>query len=133
MTQSTLVRGANAYLQTQVQSRSPVELVVMLYDGALKFLKLTVEAMERGDLVAKREAMSRAMAIFVHLQGTLNVDEGGPVAESLDSLYTYMTDRLTTANLQRERAPIDEVIQLLGDLREAWAQVAQMPPPTPAA
>ena len=61
--QQTLARGAQAYIQTQIQSRSPLELVVMLYDGALRFLQQTVDAMERGDLIAKRDSLSRAMAI----------------------------------------------------------------------
>jgi flagellar protein FliS len=127
--QHTLARGAEAYRQTHVQSRSPLELIVMLYDGALRFTRETLAAMERGDLVAKRDALSRALAILAELQGTLNLDQGGETAASLDSLYTYMINRLTEANVQRTPAPVHEVIQLLNGLRDAWAQVAQGPPP----
>lgn len=122
-------RGAEAYRQTMVQSRSPLELVVMLYDGALRFLKETEEAMRRGDLIAKRDALSKSFAILSELQSTLNVDQGGDTAASLDSLYTYMINRLTEANLQKNPAPVQEVITLLSGLRDAWAAVAQAPPP----
>ena len=122
-------RGAEAYRQTMVQSRSPLELVVMLYDGALRFLKETEEAMRRGDLIAKRDALSKSFAILSELQSTLNVDQGGATAESLDSLYIYMINRLTEANIQKNPAPVQEVITLLTGLRDAWAAVAQAPPP----
>jgi flagellar protein FliS len=127
--QHTLVRGAEAYRQTHVQSRSPLELVVMLYDGALRFLRETEEAMQRGDLVAKRDALSRVFAILSELQATLNIEQGGETAASLDSLYSYMINRLTEANVQLKPAPVHEVITLLTGLREAWATVAQAPPP----
>jgi flagellar protein FliS len=127
--QQTLARGAQAYYQTQIQSRSPLELVVMLYDGALRFLQQTVDAMERGDLVAKRDALSRAMAIVTELHGMLDLEQGGEVAASLDSLYTYMIERISTANQQRDPAPVVEVMRLMTGLREAWSQIAQAPPP----
>jgi flagellar protein FliS len=127
--QQTLARGAQAYYQTQIQSRSPLELVVMLYDGALRFLQQTVDAMQSGDLVAKRDSLSRAMAIVTELHGMLDLEQGGEVAASLDSLYTYMMERLTIANQQRDAAPVAEVMKLMSGLRDAWSQIAQAPPP----
>ena len=127
--QQTLARGAQAYYQTQIQSRSPLELVVMLYDGALRFLQQTIDAMESRDLVAKRDSLSRAMAIVTELHGMLDLEQGGEVAASLDSLYTYMMERLTTANQQRDTAPVAEVMRLMSGLRDAWSQIAQAPPP----
>jgi flagellar protein FliS len=127
--QHTLARGAEAYRQTHVQSRSPLELIVMLYDGALRFLRETEDAIQRRDLVAKRDAMSRALAILAELQSTLNIEQGGATAASLDSLYGYMINRLTEANVQLKTAPVQEVITLLTGLRDAWATVAQAPPP----
>lgn len=127
--QHTLMRGAEAYRQTHVQSRSPLELIVMLYDGALRYLRETEDAMRRGDLIAKRDAISRVFAILSELQSTLNVEQGGETAASLDSLYTYMLNRLTEANVQLKPAPVQEVITLMSGLRDAWATVAQAPPP----
>ena len=82
--QQTLARGAQAYMQAQVQSRSPLELVVMLYDGGIRFLQQTVDAMQKGDLIAKRQSLSRAMAIVTELHGMLDLEQGGEVAASLD-------------------------------------------------
>jgi flagellar secretion chaperone FliS len=127
--QYTLARGAEAYRQAHVQSRSPLELIVMLYDGALRFCRETEEAIAKKDLIAKREALNRVFAILSELQGTLNIEQGGETAASLDSLYTYMINRLTEANLQLQVAPVQEVIALLTGLRDAWAAVAQAPPP----
>ncbi|BCS33507.1 hypothetical protein TBR22_A27340 [Luteitalea sp. TBR-22] len=120
-------KGAQAYLQTQVQSRTPVELVVMLYDGAIKFLGQAREAMARRDLIAKRHALSRGLAIVQELQNMLNMEAGGEVAERLDGLYTYILGRCYEANTQLDPAGLDEAIKLLTPLRDAWAAVAQNP------
>jgi flagellar secretion chaperone FliS len=125
--QAAMARGAQAYYQTHVQSQSPLELVVMLYDGALRFLQMAADATRRNDLVGKREGMSRATAIIAELQNTLNLTEGGEVAQSLDHLYTYITGRLLDANVKKDPVPIEEAIRLLRPLRDAWAQIATTP------
>ena len=124
----TMARGAEAYYQTHVQSRSPLELVVMLYDGALRFCDQAATAMDAGDMATKGVAMSKAFAILAELQNTLNVKDGGDVARQLDALYAHINDRLVDANIQRSSEPIRDVIRLLTPLRDAWSQVA-----TPAA
>jgi len=129
--QGSMTRGAQAYQVTAVQSRSPIELVVMLYDGALRFLALAGEAADRGDVAARRDAMSRAMAIIAELQNTLNVQAGGEVAASLDQLYSYLSARLLDVAVKGDRTAIDEALKLLRPLREAWAQVATAPPAPP--
>jgi flagellar protein FliS len=125
-------KGAQAYLQTQVQSRTPVELVVMLYDGAIKFLGQARDAMAAGDLVAKRHALSRGLAIVQELQNMLNMDAGGEIATRLDGLYTYVLGRCYEANAQRDASGLDEAIKLLTPLRDAWADIAAQGP-NPAA
>ena len=70
--------------QTSVQSSSPLELVVLLYDGALRHLVAAREAIDRQDLITRREALSKALAIVTELQSTLNLEEGGAVAQQLD-------------------------------------------------
>jgi flagellar protein FliS len=125
-------KGAHAYLQTQVQSRTPVELVVMLYDGAITSLGQARDAMAAGDLVAKRHALSRGLAIVQELQHMLNMDAGGEVAARLDGLYTYILGRCYDANAQRDASGLEESIKLLTPLRDAWAAIAAQPP-TPAA
>lgn len=121
-------RGAQAYFQTHVQSRSPVEVVVMLYDGAVRYLQQASRAMAAGDLVAKRDALSHGMTIVTELQGMLNLEEGGEIARRLDGLYTYVHGCCLEANAQRKPEKLDEAVRLLGTLRSAWAEVAATPP-----
>jgi flagellar protein FliS len=117
-------RGLNSYRQTQVQSRTPLELVVMLYDGALQSLWTARGAIERRDIPARRDALSRAMAIISELQSTLNLEQGGSVAATLDQLYSYATRRLLEATMKNDVAPVDEVRRLLETLRDAWRTIA---------
>ena len=117
-------RAAQAYVQTHVQSRSPLELVVMLYDGLLRFIGEAQSALASQDLHGKREAMSRALAILSELQSTLNMEHGGDLAQSLDALYTYINGRLLEGSLQNDPLPLDECARLLRPLREAWSEIA---------
>jgi flagellar protein FliS len=117
-------RAIATYQEVQVTSRSPLELVVMLYDGVLVALEQAKAALAAGDLVAKRDAMSRSFAILGQLQGTLNLESGGEVAKRLDGLYTYLTERLTKANVNCDSAPVDEAIRLLQVVRDGWVAIA---------
>jgi len=122
--QTTLARAAATYQNVQVTSRSPLELVVLLYDGALAALEQARSALARGDLVTKGEALSRALAIIVHLQGTLNMEAGGEVAVRLDALYDHVVERVTAANVQRDIHPLDDAIRALSTVRDAWDEIA---------
>ena len=123
----TPARAVATYQEVQVTSRSPLELVVMLYDGVLVALEQAKAALAAGDLVAKRDAMSRAFAILGELQGSLNLEAGGDVAARLDVLYSYLTERLTAANAACDPEPIAEVIYLLSVVREGWSAIAAPP------
>ncbi len=125
-------RGAQHYLQTQVRSSSPVELVVMLYDGALAACATACDALGRGDIPARRAALSKAMAIVGELQNSLDLS-AGDVAAQLDELYTYVTGRLVTAAVQQDAAPIHEARRVLEVLRDGWHQVSKQTIPGSAA
>jgi flagellar protein FliS len=118
-------KAANVYRQTEAQSRTPLELVVMLYDGALRFAAQARTAIERKDIPARREAISRALAIMSELQSTLNIEKGGAIAESLDGLYVYITGRLLDGASKQDLRPIDEATNVLTTLRDAWATIAR--------
>ena len=120
-------RGARTYFDTHVQSRTPMEIVVLLYDGAIRHLGHARTAMASGDLVTKRDALSRGLAIVTELQGMLNLDEGGEIAARLDGLYTYIHGCCLEANAQRDPARLDEAVRLLATLRSAWAEIAGAP------
>jgi flagellar protein FliS len=121
---SAQVQAALRYRQTEVTSRTPLELVVMLYDGALRFIAQAREAVERGDIPSRRNAVSRAMSIVSELQSTLKLEEGGAVAESLDGLYSFVMERLIAASFKKQTAPLDEATQVLTVLRDAWSTLA---------
>ena len=120
-------QGLASYRRTQVQSRTPLELVVMLYDGALQSLSTARDAVERKNIPARRDAISRALAIISELQSTLNLEEGGAVAASLDELYEFASHRLLDAAMKNDVTPIDEVSRLFSTLRNAWQTIATAP------
>src|SRR4249920_334074 len=118
-------RGINSYRQTEIQSRSPLELVVMLYDGALRFTADARDAMVRRDIRARQQHLSRALAIVSELQSTLDMDTGGEVAERLDKLYGFVRDRLIDASARQDLQPLDEARRVLTTLREGWLAISR--------
>jgi flagellar protein FliS len=125
-------QASNAYRQTEAQSRTPLELVVMLYDGALRFLTQARGAIEQNNIPARREAISRTLAIMSELQSTLDIDKGGAIAESLDRLYQYIAGLLIDASFKKDTRPVDEAVRLLTMLRDAWADIARQALAAPA-
>jgi flagellar secretion chaperone FliS len=123
-------RGAMAYRTVDAQSRSPLELVVMLYDGGIRFVSEAREADGRKDLIARAVAVSKSLAIVGELRSTLNLEEGAELGLELDRLYDYMMGRLLDVTTKRDTSGLEEVQRLLTTLREGWAQVtaAQSPP-----
>lgn len=117
-------RGINSYRQAEIQSRTPLELVVMLYDGALRFMAEAREAMLRREVRARAEAISRTLAIVSELQSTLDMTAGGEVAAELDRLYSFVRDRLLDASFTQEVAPLDEATKVLRTLREGWSTIS---------
>jgi len=116
--------GLHAYRKTEVQSRTPLELVVMLYDGALRFIGVAKDAIGRGDIRGRSEAISRTLAIISELQSTLDLERGGEMAASLDDMYRYLTQRMVQATVKNDAAPLDEAKRLLETLRDGWQQIA---------
>jgi flagellar secretion chaperone FliS len=125
---SSTARGLSSYRNTQVQSRTPLELVVMLYDGALRFMGTARDAIERRDIPARRDALSRTLAIISELQSTLNLQQGGQVAVELDRLYSYSNARLLDAAMKNDVVAIDDVKHVFEILRDGWNAIATQPP-----
>jgi flagellar protein FliS len=135
---STTRSGASAYgnvgLETGVVSASPHKLIVMLFDGALAALAKAVHDMKAGNIPAKGKSISRAISIIDNgLRASLDKKGGGEIADSLESLYQYMSDRLLLANLKNSTDIVEEVSALLKDLRGAWVQIGTDPAVMPQA
>jgi flagellar secretion chaperone FliS len=129
----TTGRGAQQYLQTQVRSRTPLELVVMLYDGALRAVTTAAEAAATRDIRTRRDNVSKALGILAELQSTLDREKGGKIAEELDELYGWMTSRLVDATVKQEVKPLNEVKKVLQILHDSWQQIAANPAPAGSA
>jgi flagellar protein FliS len=118
---------ADQYLRTQVRSSAPLELVVLLYDAALRATATARDAMVKQDIRTRKTALSKAMAIINELQSVLDLDRGGTIAEDLDRLYTWINSRLLDAVVKQDAEPIDEVRRVLETLRSAWHTIATAP------
>ena len=119
---------ARTYRANAVLTASPGQLVLMLYDGALRALCLAREALERTDDDPRRlelvnTQLIKAQAIIGELQDTLNHDAGGDFATTMYRLYDYYNRRLLEANLRKQAAPVIEVERLLREVRDAWADM----------
>ncbi|TFW26014.1 flagellar export chaperone FliS [Duganella callida] len=127
--------GVNAYakvgMETGVLAASPHKLIVMLFDGALKALNTALTGMRAGNIGEKGKAISQAiMIIDSGLRAALDKKAGGEIAEGLDALYEYMSNRLLMANLNNDSGIIEEVQRLLTELRDAWNAIADTPAAT---
>ena len=116
-------RTRNNYLQAQIETASPTRLIVMLYEGAIRFCYLGIEAMNAKNLEEQNNHIVRAQRIVGELMGSLNREAGGEVAENLMRIYMYMLDRLVDANFEDNPKGIHEVIGLLGELKTSWEEV----------
>src|SRR4026209_1052390 len=94
----------NPYQNVAVQTSSPTKLVVMLYEGAIRFIREGVAAIEAKNLEGKRQSLDRAVAIVQHLNSTLDMERGGAVAVDLNRLYIYITSRIVEGSMKLESA-----------------------------
>lgn len=117
---------ASRYLAIETQTANPLQLVVMLYDGAVQYLQEARGHIRRGEIEGRTRAINRTLAIISELQASLNFEDGGQIARSLESLYAYMKGRLISANLGEEDEPLAEVISLLSTVKSAWQDLASL-------
>ena len=121
-------RAANAYMQTNVTTTTPGHLVVMLYDGAITFLEQAKQEIAANNFAKKGILISQALDIIAELDGSLNNEKGGELAQNLHRLYMYCNTRLLRANLKMDTAIIDEVIGILSSFRSAFAEISRTQP-----
>jgi len=126
-----MTHPALTYRQVAVQSATPLGLVVMLYDGAIAVLHQAVAAIEAHDIEKKCHHLSRALAIIVQLEGSLNFELGSEVARTLSSFYAYARAQVMKANLENSSEILRSLIENFSTVREAWSQADHQPPPSP--
>jgi len=124
MTHNAIAAYQQNEVELSVYSARPVELVVMLYDGAIQSLVQANALIQRGDIQAKAQQIIRATNIISELSGVLDLEQG-EIAQNLDSIYGYARKQLLSANLRNDQGKINEVVNLLKELRSAWQDLAQ--------
>jgi len=107
-------------VNSSVMGASPHHLVQMLMAGALERIALAKASMARAEIAMKGQNISRAIDIVGGLQGSLNREAGGEIAENLSNLYDYMAGRLLVANIQNDESILDEVSGLMIELKMGW-------------
>ena len=115
--------GRDIYQKTQVTAAPQKKLIIMLYDGAIKNLKLAVMAINAKEIEKTNTLIIKAQNIISEFMITLDFEKGGDIANSLYSLYEYMYNTLIRANIEKDTAKVEEVIGYLEELRVTWNQI----------
>lgn len=116
----------NQYQSNQVVTASPEQVLIMLYDGAIRFVRQAMQGIESGDLKSKLVGIAKALDIITEFRKTLDHKIGGDIAEGLDALYEYMSRELVNGNVQNSTEPLKVVEGLLVGLRETWMKAIEI-------
>ena len=110
------------YKQTSVTSASREKLLLMMYEGAIKFTKRAIVACETKDIAERGLNIGRAYDIIMELNNTLNFEIGGDISRNLEQLYMFMTEQYTKANATGDVVPLHTVLKILNTLNDAWVK-----------
>ena len=110
-------------VDSQLSAASPHKVIQMLMAGAIELLIQGKAAMAQGDVSVKGERLGTALDIIINLRACLSMDEGGDIADNLDAIYDFMIRQVSAANLDNTPEPIDDVIELLREIKSAWDQI----------
>jgi flagellar secretion chaperone FliS len=113
-------QGIQSYRRVNVNTSSSVQLIVMCYEGAIDSLKLAKQRYKENDFEGKAKAIKRFMDIIAELQCALDFEKGAGVAKNLDAVYNFITHKILEADMKKDFAAIDSVIDILSDLLTAW-------------
>ncbi|HBY71743.1 MAG TPA: flagellar export chaperone FliS [Lachnospiraceae bacterium] len=115
------INAAAAYQNNRIKTASPTELTLMLYEGAIKFCNIALEAIDEKDIDKAHLNIIKAEKIIAYLRSTL--DFKYPVAQDFENVYSYLYDRLVTANIRKDREILEEVLTHLREMRDTWKEV----------
>jgi flagellar protein FliS len=116
----------NSYQQNQVATASREQILIMLYDGAIRFTRQAIHAIETNNTQGRITGVQKAMAIVAEFRNTLDHQIGGQIAADLDALYEFMIHSLLKGNVNNDIEPLKVVEGLLSDLRETWVQAIEI-------
>jgi flagellar secretion chaperone FliS len=113
------------YKQTSIQSASREKLLLMLYEGAIKFMKLAMTSMEQKKLADKGINIGRAYDIILELNNTLDHKVGGDVSKNLEQLYMFITEQLTHANIKNDVQHLKNALKVTETLYDGWVKAVE--------
>ena len=117
--------GFQKYKTASVQSANKEKILLLLYEGAIRFVKRSMQAIDENDLAERGLNIGKAYDIIMELNNTLNHEVGKDIASNLEQLYIYMGDQLTQANITGKRENLENVLKLLITLHEGWTQAIE--------
>ncbi len=121
---ATYNKAAMQYQKNSVQTASPARLTLMLYDGAVKFGNLALEAMKAGDIEKAHKNIIKVQNIIVEFRSTLDMKY--PVAKDFDVVYDYIYRRLVEANMQKDKEIMEEALKYIKEMRDTWKEVMRL-------
>lgn len=116
-------RALATYRLQSVETASPGELVLMLYNECLRVMRNAAVNIDRKDIAGTSASLVKAQDIILELRGSLNAEAGGQLAMNLDSIYDYAYNRLVEANIKKAQQPLTDSMKVISELRDAWAEV----------
>jgi flagellar secretion chaperone FliS len=129
MYQTGIHQALNQYrdagARAEVSDANPHRLIQLLFEGALERIAMARGAMQQGEVAVKGERIGKAIGIIEGLRAHLDLEKGGDVAANLESLYEYMSRRLTEANLHNDVGALDEVANLLREVKAGWDAIPE--------
>lgn len=119
------MNGYGKYKKTSVESASKEKLLLMLYEGAIKFAKQAREAAEQKKIKERGELIGKAYDIIMELASTLDFKVGGSMAVNLEQLYIYVMEELTRANITGDVKHLDNALKVLAILYDGWSKAIE--------
>lgn len=113
----------NQYRRNAISTSSQERLIIMMYEGAIKFTTMAIQSIDEGDIAGQGKYISKTHDIISELSLALDIEKGGEIALRLESLYQYMLSQLTIANIKSDRRILENIIKILSPLNNAWEQL----------
>ncbi len=117
--------GYQKYKEPSIQSASKEKILLMLYEGAIKFTKRAIIAADNKQIAERATNICKVYDIILELNNTLDHKVGGKLAEELERLYNFITDQLSKANLEGSSEPLKSVLKILETLYDGWSQAVE--------
>lgn len=114
-------QGYAAYANNKIMTASPAELTLMLYEGAIKFCNIAIDAVEKKDISKAHNNIVKVEKIIEEFRATLN--HKYPVARDFENVYAYLHQRLVEANIRKDKEILEEVLEHLRTMRDTWKEV----------